>query len=658
MLFFEGDAPKTEGEDKTTASTTKGLGPMEQLEALETAMTEYVVSKDMGKTIGNINKQLTTMEDSSLALQRSMGGVAFGTAEFRDRLQEAFKANLDMNAEFKDAVDVVAGLATEMGKIVNPSSKVTQAAIEFSKATFMSGDEVGKMIGQFTLFGGSQEDSIKRMSDLGKSARRSGLDAKSFTQEVAKNLKQASLYGFKNGIDDLEKMVKKVKVLGTSFEKLGIKGAADSILDPEKALEVSSSLQMIGGNVGALADPFQLMYMGQKDMKKLTDEVLNMAKASFTFDKATGSFTQTTEDMYAMKAAAQSLGISYEEASNAGKELAKQDFIKGKIDLKGFDDDTQNLISSLSQIDKDGNIKIDIPGFEEGNQRIEDLVKDQNFKDALKEYQDKASKSDRDLALEQMSIAEKQNASVNKIQYAVFAMLSDEEEKTALQNIEKSTREQDEIMTKAANDIAPATKTGLETYNAAAADAAKKSAEFYKTLDPKSLVEDVVKNRKRKDEESNENDNMGDDQSVIINENDEMGGGNGGTNNENDEMGGGKDMFFPPGNTPIIESEEGKFYKSMTKNDGALFSPDIDKIFQRAQSATNILSEVMGQNTTSNVSEMKGKIDFGTLTVKIDAPNVDTKKLEQTLNGQQFIDHIMNMVNNGSWDRKQGNIGK
>jgi YrbI family 3-deoxy-D-manno-octulosonate 8-phosphate phosphatase len=61
------------------------------------------------------------------------------------------------------------------------------------------------------------------MSKLGVSARKSGLDAKSFTTEVAKNLKQASLFGFKGGVKDIEEMVKKTKLLGTSLEKLGIK---------------------------------------------------------------------------------------------------------------------------------------------------------------------------------------------------------------------------------------------------------------------------------------------------------------------------------------------------------------------------------------------------------------------------------------------------
>jgi hypothetical protein len=83
----------------------------------------------------------------------------------------------------------------------------------------------------------------------------------------------------------------------------------------------------------------------------------------------------------------------------------------------------------------------------------------------------------------------------------------------------------------------------------------------------------------------------------------------------------------------------------------------LSKIFEKGNEKTNYLSQMVSQ-TNNQKNEVSGKIDFGNLTVKIDAPNTDTKKLEQTLNSKQFIDHIMNMVNSGSWNNNQGNISK
>ena len=51
--------------------------------------------------------------------------------------------------------------------------------------------------------------------------------------------------------------------------------------------------------------------------------------------------------------------------------------------------------------------------------------------------------------------------------------------------------------------------------------------------------------------------------------------------------------------------------------------------------------------TNNQKNEVSGKIDFGNLTVKIDAPSgVDKSALDQTLNSRQFVTHIMNMVAN------------
>ena len=67
---------------------------------------------------------------------------------------------------------------------------------------------------------------------------------------------------------------------------------------------------------------------------------------------------------------------------------------------------------------------------------------------------------------------------------------------------------------------------------------------------------------------------------------------------------------------------------------------------EKGNEKTNYLSQMVSQ-TNNQKNEVSGKIDFGNLTVKIDAPaGVDKTVLEQMLNGKQFVTHIMNMVSN------------
>jgi hypothetical protein len=650
MLFLFGEAPKTEGDDKSTVATTKGAGPIEQLNLLTAKFDAYVASVgELPTTLGNINKQMTTMEDSANALQRSMGGVVFGADEFRETLRGAFKDNLDLNMTFKDSVDIVAGMSTEMSKMVYPTEKVLTNAMAFSKVAGLTTSETGKMIGEFSNFGGTQLEATTEMTRLGKVARLNGLDAKSFTQEVAKNLKQASLFGFKGGVKDIEEMVKKTKLLGTSMEKLQIKGAAEKLLDPETAMQTAASLQMIGGNIGALGNPFQLLHMGQKDMKKLTDEVLNMAKATFTFDKETGAFVQTTEDMYALRAQADALGVSYEETANAGKQLAKLELIKTSTDLSKLNEEQQNMVAQLSQIDKDGKVTIDIPGFDEQEKSLEELMKDDKFKTALDEYQDKANLPDKDLAISQLSVAEKQAASLNKIEYAIIASLSKEEEKEYLKQISEASKKEEDIMLKAAKDATPLTKNALTGANLGAEAAAQLAADTYKN----------VKYDQNPYEKKPNDGGMGGEQVDVIEgggeNNDGMGGSNtnndgmGGSNTNNDGMGGsnikGKDMFFPSGDAPMIMSK-GQIYEGI-KEDSVYAGTDFEKIFERGKAATNVLSEMMAKGGAGGSNtEVSGKVDFGEIKVKIDAPGVDTSMLDKALNSRQFTNQIMSMVAN------------
>ena len=643
MLFlFGAETPKTEGDDKSTAATTKGAGPIEQLTLLTAKFEAYVTSVgSLPTTLGNINKQMTTMEDSANALQRSMGGVVFGADEFRETLRGAFKDNLDLNMTFTDSANIVAGMSTEMSKMVYPTKDVLTNAMAFSKVAGLTTSETGKMIGEFSNFGGTQLEATTEMTRLGVVARSNGLNAKTFTQEVAKNLKQASLFGFKGGVKDIEQMVKKTQMLGTSMEKLQIKGSAEKLLDPETAMQTAASLQMIGGNIGALGNPFQLLHMGQKDMKKLTDEVLNMAKATFTFDKETGAFVQTTEDMYALRAQAEALGVSYEETANAGKQLAKLELIKTSADLSKLNEEQQNMVAQLSQIDKDGKVTIDIPGFDEQGKTLEELMKDDKFKNELDEYQVKAAMDDKKLAITQLSVAEKQLASSNKIEYAIIASLSKEEEKEYLKQIAKASEDEERILLGAATDATPLVKNELTASNLGAEAAAQLVADTYKNV---KYGQNTYEKKPKEGDGG-----MGGEQVDVKEGGAENNDGMGGSNTNNDGMGGsnikGKDMFFPSGDAPMIMSK-GQIYEGI-KEDSVYAGTDFEKIFERGKAATNVLSEMMARGGAGGSNtEVSGKVDFGEIRVKIDAPGVDTSMLDKALNSRQFTNQIMSMVAN------------
>ena len=272
-------------------------------------------------------------------------------------------------------------------------------------------------------------------------------------------------------------MVKQAMLLRTNIEAIGAKKLQDSALDPENAIQMAADFQMLGGAVGKLSDPFQLMHMAQTDMEGLQNELVNSAKAAMTFNKATGKFDVSTQDMYRLREQAKLTGANLEDLVNTGKEAAKMDYIKDKFDLSGIKSENQQVLAGLSEIQSDGTVKFDLPGFDEQGKTLEDILKDGSRKTeldkALQAYQDKAGKSEKELAIEQMTISDKQAKDINIIKETIMRNLTPAERKSLEESIVKLTDATGEkgkalaeqgapITKKLPEDVNTATKTGVD----------------------------------------------------------------------------------------------------------------------------------------------------------------------------------------------------
>ena len=442
--------------------STEGEGAEETLKSqsstiknLEDALTNFqsfIGSKDVLGTFKNVESTMIKMSSQSLALQRNMGGVISNTAEFQNRLIKAYNSTVSLNGQFQDVVDAVQALADGMGKIVSPTESTLTKMVLLSKASQMTTKEIGSMATELVRFGGTQEMAVDAITKMTQEARKSGLNAKTFTVAVSQNLKSVSGFGFKNGVEGIKNMVKQSMTLRTNIEAIGALKMQDSILDPEGAIEMAANFQMLGGAVGKLADPFQLMYMAQNDMEGLQKELVNSTKAAMTFNKETGTFDIATEDLYRLREQAKLTGANLEDLVNTGREAAKLDYIKEKFDLSGLPEEQQNLISQLATVGKDGLLTVDIPGYKEiksaNQEQLKTALASSEAQKALAEYQTNQGKSDRQLAESQLTVAERQTAIQNEIKTAVIAGMSDKERTNFANDIAEANKEVQERVVK------------------------------------------------------------------------------------------------------------------------------------------------------------------------------------------------------------------
>lgn len=455
MLFFEADV-----NESTTNKFNPFGGTTGQFKKMQEAFEGYVavVTTDMdklAKIVQNTQKNLVGADTAARNLIRSMGGVADFTGKGRDRLNEfrktlstALEQSIEFGGTMKDVQDSVAGLSEGMGRMVNPSANLLTNVIATSKAFGLTTKETTKMVTDLVKIGGTQEEALVTMRGLADEARRAGINTAAYMKAVQGGLKMASGFGFKNGIEGLKNMAKQAAMLRTNIESIGAKGLQNKVLDPEGAIAAAAGFQMLGGAVGKLGDPFQLLYMAQSDMEGLQNELAKSTSSAFKFNKATGTFKASTEDLYRLRQQAELTGANFDDMVESGREMAKLDYISQSIpDLESLDEAQQGLISSLAQIDKNGKVTVDIPGFDEIDKNtgevkdLATLMKDQNFKDALNKYQIDSQKDAKQIALDQMNIEDKQLVALQKIQQAVFLSLDASEQKKILEDIEKSNKD-------------------------------------------------------------------------------------------------------------------------------------------------------------------------------------------------------------------------
>jgi hypothetical protein len=366
-----------------------------------------------------------TLEDKATKLNTTLGqGLRKGVVEFQQEIYKVYEEGIQYGIAFEDAGKYLEGVQSSMGRMIPTSAEMTKNALVFGKAIGETPENVAKLIGGMTQYGITQSKSIAIMNKVAATAKASGLDAKVLTKTVSDNIVKAQIYGFKNGVEGLTKMAAQAQRVGLSLDKA--QTTANLILQggPEKAVQMASELQALGGNIGALGDPFQLIHMSMYDMEGLQDQIIKASSAAVDFNETTGEFKIGGEEMLRLRQQADILGLSYEDVAKGAINARKEQEIMSKgIDFGGLTEEQRGLVSSLAEIGPGGKVSIDLPNFEEGTKDLATLMQDSEFIDALNEYNKDLGKSEQDLQTEmlqnaknQLSVQDKQLATLITIQ--------------------------------------------------------------------------------------------------------------------------------------------------------------------------------------------------------------------------------------------------
>ena len=323
------------------------------------------------------------------------------TSEELIRAQSSFAQAIGRNVQFS------AGRRDENGRIIEGTSqKETMAAMMRAFGEQRTTD----MLQNLELYGLGIDDVSKRMTTMFKTATKSGISFKNYTDAVVKNMKLAQNFTFKNGLKGLESMAKKAVELRMDMAQ--IEAFANKVNTLEGAVTTSAKLQVLGGPFAQIADPLAMLSEGLTDIEALQDRAIRMVGELGNFDKRTGEINLSAFDKQRLRVAAEAVGMSYNDLYQGAQSKARQNEVERQIreSVPGgegsFNKDFLELLKNTAQFRNGQAI------FSDGDKEytMQELAGNPNLQKYLMDrYQDER-KDVKDIALSVMSIDEKFDA--------------------------------------------------------------------------------------------------------------------------------------------------------------------------------------------------------------------------------------------------------
>lgn len=316
---------------------------------------------------GKVQGFFLGLEDNAKKTSTKIANGLVGTSNnIKEAVFNAYKNTQMIGGSMQDATDYLESYADELGKLPNILEDVVEQSIEFAKASGMATKEIGQAIGKLSQFGIGQKEALDRMQKTFLVARKFGVDSGKLTKTLVENISKANSYGFKDGAAGLTKMAAQSQSLSVNMKDTF--NLAGDMLDPDKALEFSTNMQLLGNDAGGLGDYWMNMYQAQNDVEGFQKRIEKSMTSIVSINKQTGEIGRMSgSQMQRAREMANLLGKDFDQIVQESESLTKNQFkldkIKGGLINKGItSEEDQQLIASLAEIGAGGKVEIRIPG--------------------------------------------------------------------------------------------------------------------------------------------------------------------------------------------------------------------------------------------------------------------------------------------------------
>jgi len=312
--------------------------------------------------IDSTENMIVNVDRAMQGLINTMGrGETFADG-IRKNLAKAIPTVIELGGQVTDVARVNNEFTQTLGRNITLNAEQTEQLFAAEK---ISGTNAKELVGSFADVGLSIKDISVNMIKVREVANNLGANAIAVSKEVVGNMEKLNRYNFRDGVEGLARMAAQSQTLRVSMEK--VFALADDIMDPERAIELASSLQRLGASSQALTDPLRLMDLAQNNVPQLQMELGKMFKQYTKFNEETKSFEIDKGARLQIKAIADEMGIGLDEAERYGLSFADLNKKLSEISFAGLDidEDTKTLVANMSTMGEGGEYTIKTESGEE-----------------------------------------------------------------------------------------------------------------------------------------------------------------------------------------------------------------------------------------------------------------------------------------------------
>ena len=358
------------------------------------------------KSIRDFVEPWAKADDAASKFTKTLGGTKAAMDRIRkdtlDSVATGIGVKFNMSTEelLKAQQDYLKGIGRNIS--IDDNSRESMAAI--ARISADAGVDGLGMAAQFENFGISMEKTGDHLGKMFAQASKEGLSFQKYSDNVAKNIKIAQNYSFKNGLKGLESMAKKATAIKMDMQQIA--NFADKVSTVEGAIETSAKLQVLGGPFAALANPMEMLNEGLNDMEGLGDRVSKMLGSFGHLDKKTGEVTVSSFDKRRLRAYAEATGQDYNSVMEQVHTQAKRGEIEKQIGSSAvaskFDKDMKELIMNTGVI-KDGKVGVNVNGKFKNLEEIKE-----SDREILKQQTQSESEDIKQIAMDLRSLVDKE----------------------------------------------------------------------------------------------------------------------------------------------------------------------------------------------------------------------------------------------------------